>query len=164
MRKLLIISLLISTFLSSAYAVQARKGWQTITQPDGTTIEVQLVGDEWFHYYMNRDGRKVRQNDAGYWVVISDDEFDKGRNAKRTTISVASRHTMHVGDSYTPEVHTNSNGSVAFYTEDPEIVSIDPILGTIMALKVGCTQVVVEVGSTRTHCHATRTIRIKVEE
>ncbi|MBQ9144021.1 MAG: hypothetical protein IJX60_03640, partial [Paludibacteraceae bacterium] len=31
---------------TASYAVPARPGWQTKTQPDGTTIEVRLTGDE----------------------------------------------------------------------------------------------------------------------
>lgn len=32
--------------IAASYAAPARPGWHTKTQPDGTTIEVQLVGDE----------------------------------------------------------------------------------------------------------------------
>lgn len=52
-----------------AYAVPARRGWQTRTQADGTTIEVQLVGDEYYHYLINRDGKQVREVNGMYEVV-----------------------------------------------------------------------------------------------
>jgi len=161
MRNILILLLLFAT-LPSAYAVQAQRGWQTITQPDGTTIEVQLVGDEWYHYYENRDGKKVRQNDAGYWVVISNAEFDKGRQAQRTYINASMPGKMHVGDNFIPHITTNSNGSVSVYTSDAGIVSVDPVLGTITAVGEGRVQVIVEVSPTRDHYSATRMFAIKV--
>lgn len=43
--------------IAASYAAPARPGWHTKTQPDGTTIEVQLVGDECHHYWVNRDGQ-----------------------------------------------------------------------------------------------------------
>ena len=36
-------------FVLAANAVPARRGWQTRTQADGTTIEIQQVGDEFYH-------------------------------------------------------------------------------------------------------------------
>lgn len=39
-----------------AYAARARGGWHDYRQPDGTTLSAELRGDEWFHYYVTRDG------------------------------------------------------------------------------------------------------------
>ena len=50
-------------------AVPARKGWQTRTQADGTTIEVQVVGDEFYHYTINREGQQVKEINGMYEVV-----------------------------------------------------------------------------------------------
>ena len=49
MKKSIITMLLLAVALI-ANAVPAKRGWQTRTQADGTTIEVQLVGDEFCHY------------------------------------------------------------------------------------------------------------------
>lgn len=54
----------------SINAVPAYRGWQTKTQPDGTTIEVQQNGDEVYHYYTNRAGDIVRKDAEGYWRVV----------------------------------------------------------------------------------------------
>lgn len=54
----------------SINAVPAYRGWQTKTQPDGSTIEVQQNGDEVYHYYTNRAGEVVRQDAEGYWCVV----------------------------------------------------------------------------------------------
>ena len=49
-------------------AVPAKRGWLTMEQPDGTSIEVQLIGDEYYHYAINRDGKRVKQNEEGWWI------------------------------------------------------------------------------------------------
>ena len=41
---------------SAAHAVPAYPGLMPFTQPDGTTILVQSVGDEWSHYLLSEDG------------------------------------------------------------------------------------------------------------
>lgn len=55
---------------TASYAVPARPGWQTKTQPDGTTIEVRLTGDEFYHYWQDRNGNVVRCDSLGYWHVV----------------------------------------------------------------------------------------------
>ncbi|MBQ7259509.1 MAG: M6 family metalloprotease domain-containing protein [Paludibacteraceae bacterium] len=52
-----------------AYAVPAKRGWQTRTQADGTTIEVQQMGDEFYHYMINREGQQVREINGMYEIV-----------------------------------------------------------------------------------------------
>lgn len=51
-------------------AVPAKRGWQTKTQPDGTTITVRHMGDEFYHYWEDQNGNQVQQNDEGYWQVV----------------------------------------------------------------------------------------------
>lgn len=50
-------------------AVPAKRGWQTRTQADGTTIEVQQIGDEFYHYTINREGKQVTLTNGMYEVV-----------------------------------------------------------------------------------------------
>ena len=68
MKKILSIVLLCGLAIA-AYAVPAKRGWQTRTQADGTTIEVQVLGDEFYHYTINRDGKRVREINGMYEVV-----------------------------------------------------------------------------------------------
>lgn len=63
----LVIILLITL---NTYAVPARPGWQTKSQPDGTTIQLRLVGDEIHHYWADAEGNIVRQDANGYWRVV----------------------------------------------------------------------------------------------
>ena len=83
MRKIL--SLIIVCVLAMmAYAVPAKRGWQTRTQADGTTIEVQQLGDEFYHYMINRDGKRVREIN-GMYVEVGEaptPEVAKARRAK----------------------------------------------------------------------------------
>lgn len=67
-----------------AYAVPAKRGWQTRTQADGTTIEVQQFGDEFYHYMINRDGKQVREINGQFQVVGEAPTADvaKARHAK----------------------------------------------------------------------------------
>ena len=68
MRKILTF-LLLCVFAVTVNAVPARRGWQTRVQADGTTIEVQQFGDEFYHYMINRDGKQVREINGMYEVV-----------------------------------------------------------------------------------------------
>ena len=68
MRKILSI-LLLCVLAVTASAVPARRGWQTRTQADGSTIEIQQVGDEFYHYMINRAGKEVREINGMYEVV-----------------------------------------------------------------------------------------------
>lgn len=68
MRKIVAAIMLCGAVLA-ANAVPARRGWQTRTQADGSTIEVQLLGDEYYHYLVNRDGQQVREVNGMYEVV-----------------------------------------------------------------------------------------------
>jgi M6 family metalloprotease-like protein len=75
---------IVSVITMMAYAVPARRGWQTRTQADGTTIEVQQMGDEFYHYMINREGQQVREINGMYEIVgeAPTPEVAKARHAK----------------------------------------------------------------------------------
>ena len=64
--------LMICGVAMGVYAVPAKPGWHKMSQADGTTIEVQLVGDECYHYMINRDGKQVKLNAAGMYEVVGE--------------------------------------------------------------------------------------------
>ena len=64
-------------------AMPARRGWQTRTQADGTTIEVQQFGDEYYHYMINRDGQEVRENENGMFEVVGEAPSEATARARR---------------------------------------------------------------------------------
>lgn len=87
-RRSLCVLLFLIAGLSSMLAVPARPGWQTKTQPDGTPIVVQLMGDEFCHYWMTQDGKIAKQQDDGTFVVTAEqrptgEQFAQRRNASK---------------------------------------------------------------------------------
>ena len=61
----------------SAMAVPAKPGvWRTISLTDGTQVKVQLVGDEFMHYYQSADGTRYLYDAASAtYQVYSDSQF-----------------------------------------------------------------------------------------
>lgn len=94
MKKIVTMMLLCGLSLA-AYAVPAKRGWQTRTQADGTTIEIQQFGDEFYHYMLNRDGKQVREVN-GMYVVVGDAPSKEVARARRAK-GVARRQRKDVG-------------------------------------------------------------------
>ncbi|MBQ7632480.1 MAG: M6 family metalloprotease domain-containing protein [Paludibacteraceae bacterium] len=67
--KKVLLSLVALVCTVSVWAVPAYRGWQTKTQTDGSTIEVRQVGDEFYHYWENKEGKRVSLNADGTFVV-----------------------------------------------------------------------------------------------
>ena len=82
-------------FVLATNAVPARRGWQTRTQADGTTIEVQQVGDEYYHYMINRAGKQVREVN-GMYVEVGEAPTPAVAKARRAK-GVARRQRKDVG-------------------------------------------------------------------
>lgn len=82
MRKIVAAILLCSLALT-ANAVPAKRGWQTRTQADGSSIEVQVIGDEFYHYTINREGKQIRLNEAGMYEVVGEAPSAAKVKAKR---------------------------------------------------------------------------------
>lgn len=67
------LSLLLGAAITTM-AVPAKPGLMTMTQADGTTIKVRLVGDEFAHMYLSEDGYPlVCENDTYYYAKIAVD-------------------------------------------------------------------------------------------
>ena len=66
-------ALLLSGAISfTATAVPAKPGTVTITQADGTTLQVRIVGDEWNHCYLTEDGYPLAEDNGTFRYVKSD--------------------------------------------------------------------------------------------
>ena len=52
----------------SMMAVPANRKSVKVTQPDGSTVTIQLQGDEWQHFNTTTDGYSVVKNQQGYYV------------------------------------------------------------------------------------------------
>lgn len=68
MKKLFLSIFFLASALSSM-ANPALRGWRTVTQSDGTQLELQLVGDEFLHYFVTRDGKAVVERDGTYYYA-----------------------------------------------------------------------------------------------
>ena len=51
------------------YAVPARNVVKTIVQPDGTTLQIKLCGDEFLRYYTTLDGVPVKEVGEGFYYA-----------------------------------------------------------------------------------------------
>ena len=75
--------MLISLYAMTAWAVPAEPVRRTVTLADGTQVTVTLKGDEFLHYYVTDDGRKVELQADGTYTLLSDATFNTRRAAAR---------------------------------------------------------------------------------
>lgn len=99
MKKLLIT--LCCFFTLAAFAVPSKRGnWRTVRLKDGTTIRLELVGDEHFHFFRDSAGvRYFRDAETGEYARVGEMQFNHRRaaymqrlnqiNARRRTLGVA---------------------------------------------------------------------------
>ena len=65
------LSILSFFFTTAVIAVPAHRSWYIYQQADGTSLELMLIGDEHFHYYITRDNVPVvDDNDAFYYAKV----------------------------------------------------------------------------------------------
>ena len=71
MKKIFLLTLAIVVAWTAAMAVPAKPGLNTVTMSDGTTLQVQVLGDEWNHSLATADGLTIAFGDDGlfYYVV-----------------------------------------------------------------------------------------------
>lgn len=67
----------------STRCVNAYPGMQTVRQPDGTTLNVRVVGDESYHVTFSEDGSPLVQNEHGWYVAANSIAVSKGQLMKR---------------------------------------------------------------------------------
>ena len=88
---------------SASWAVPAYRGWQTRTQPDGTTITIRQVGDEFYHYWETEDGKVAVEQPDGTFVVTDEDIPTGEQMAKRRMASKRfPKNAKMVGAGYMP--------------------------------------------------------------
>lgn len=71
MKKILSILLLLGV-VSSMSGVPARRGWVARTLDDGSPIEVQQQGDEFYHYWETRDGKVAVLQENGKFTITDE--------------------------------------------------------------------------------------------
>lgn len=68
-----ILTVLASAAILSCHAIPAMKITTTVTQPDGTSLDITLAGDERLHYHVTSDGIPVGRHDSGSWNYLKAD-------------------------------------------------------------------------------------------
>ncbi len=94
MIKRLAISAVVLLAAMQINAVPAYTGWQTKTQPDGSTLQVRLNGDEVYHYYTNEQGEMVQKDANGYWQVVEVTPSTDKIRAKRAASRYSNRRKV----------------------------------------------------------------------
>ena len=90
--------------LTTAVAIPAKHVVKTITQPDGTTLELVLHGDEFARYYTTIDGTPMRHDTTRGYVPMSAEEFSmlRARHDEQSRRANARRSPQRVGASSKP--------------------------------------------------------------
>ena len=85
MKKRILISMMLLLSVLTANAVPARPNmFRTLKLSDGTTVEARLVGDEFGHYWLTKDGRTFRKTKSGFTPIDTkkvDEKAQKRRSA-----------------------------------------------------------------------------------
>lgn len=77
LKKLLILSVIMLTTVSAS-AIPAKPGvWQTLQTKDGTTVRVELVGDEHLHYFQDAEGNRYQMGNDGRLTVYTEESFGR---------------------------------------------------------------------------------------
>lgn len=67
--KSLLTPVLAALVAAGAWAMPPIPGFIKASQPDGTSVELSLRGDEYFSWAISPDGYTLIRDDAGYWTV-----------------------------------------------------------------------------------------------
>lgn len=93
MKKIIISILTMASLLAGAtlYAGPARPRPFTVAQPDGSTITVQMHGDEFHHWITDASGNRIERGEDGYFHAVTRDETAHARKAAERRRSMNSK-------------------------------------------------------------------------
>ena len=75
MHRILSVLFILLCLCQQALAIPADPRPRVLTQPDGTSITVRLIGDEYHHYFLSQDSVPlVRVNDFFYYAQATNGE------------------------------------------------------------------------------------------
>ena len=86
--KRLYITLLITAITLTAAAIPAKRGqWKDVRLADGTTVRVEMRGDEHLHYWQSADGRVFQEDSlTGFYQPRNIAELLKKSQARRSQV------------------------------------------------------------------------------
>lgn len=76
MKKFLLIEILTLCTICTCWGVPAKRGWIDVRKTDGTTVQAELVGDEFWHGLVTRDGNLLREVKTGLFEVTEQNIAD----------------------------------------------------------------------------------------
>ena len=79
--KKILLSIVVMTISLASFAVPAKRGFHEYQQPDGSTITLQLAGDEFAHWFEAPDGTTYSKNAEGAFVPVTRATLDGRRKA-----------------------------------------------------------------------------------
>jgi len=88
---------LLLAFTASLLAVPARRGWQQHAMADGSVVEIQQWGDEFYHFYQTRDGQLALPQSDGRFVLTDEKAPSASQVAARRAASPLRRMPQTVG-------------------------------------------------------------------
>lgn len=68
---------------ATAFAVAAKPGVLSVTNPDGTTMNIRLVGNETEHEAYTEDGRLLTTDEEGNYIIASETDKSRMRAARQ---------------------------------------------------------------------------------
>ena len=72
LKSLLLTGIGVSLCASSAFAIPAKRDVRNVSQPDGSTLSLQLIGDEYFHSLATPDGLAVKKAADGFFHYVNE--------------------------------------------------------------------------------------------
>lgn len=97
MKRLFALILVLLASAAAMRAVPADEYRQVFRQPDGTTIELCVVGDEYERHYEDRDGNVYELNTDGFWRRL-DPDVSRQQIARRRNASPLMQRPRRTGD------------------------------------------------------------------
>lgn len=123
---------------SSMWAVRAYPGLMTMNQPDGTTLNVRLIGDENGHFYQTQDGILLLETENGFYYAVSDENGSFKPSAMRAANPsmrsaeavnlIANLNQQQLKENYIKSVARDVKKSPA-RTVSPSVIPSNPLPG-----------------------------------
>lgn len=71
--KTILIGLTVCALPFAADAVVAKRGFRTVTQPDGSQLKIRVIGDEYLHFTTDEEGHLLCKDAAGFYTYAEID-------------------------------------------------------------------------------------------
>ena len=127
MKKILATLALLAGVLYTLSAVPAYPGRIRVSQPDGSSLLIQVHGDEWYHYVTDDQGRVVARDKTGFFrpaekptLAEAEEAMEMRSAAQQMRVQAARASSFAQGEHRIPVILVNfSDADGKFITQDP---------------------------------------------